>query len=39
LHERVDNLFQYGAAWPHIWKAALHQGSAEGFSLVAVQES
>ena len=39
LHERIDNLFQYGAAWPHIWKAALHQGSAEGFSLVAVQES
>jgi uncharacterized protein YllA (UPF0747 family) len=39
LHERNDNLFQYGAAWPLIWEAALHQGSPEGFSLVAVQES
>lgn len=39
LHERTDNLFQYGSSWPLIWKAALNCGDAEGFSLVAVQES
>lgn len=39
LHERIDNLFQYGAAWHLIWEAAHVQGAPEGFSLVAVQES